>query len=88
VGQEGGGERAFFATTCSATAATLSSSTGGAWRWEYDGREFDRLPKDRGTRQVREGVPEALNELYEFFKNRSEFEAVRIIAFPISGNGG
>src|SRR5262245_46038218 len=41
-----------------------------------DGREFDRQPKDRGTRPVRDGVPEALSELYEFFKNRSEFEAV------------
>jgi hypothetical protein len=28
-------------------------------------------------------VPAALSELYEFFKYRSEFEAVRIIAFPI-----
>jgi hypothetical protein len=63
------------------------TALGGVWRWEYDGRQFDRLPLDRGSRQERDGEPEALKALCEFFKNRPGLEAVRVIAFPVSGDG-
>jgi hypothetical protein len=55
----------------------------GAWRWHFDGREFNRLPLERGRVEPREGVPESLRKLSEFFKGRAEFEAVQIFAFPV-----
>jgi hypothetical protein len=57
---------------------------GGAWRWHFDGREFIRFPQDRGKLEPKEGVPEPLRKLCEFFKGRAEFEAVQAIAFPVA----
>ena len=57
---------------------------GGAWRWHFDGREFTRFPVDRGRVEPMEDVPESLRKLCEFFKGRAEFEAVQVIAFPVT----
>jgi tRNA A-37 threonylcarbamoyl transferase component Bud32 len=57
---------------------------GGAWTWHFDGREFIRLPLDRGKVEPKGGVPESFRKLCEFFKGRSEFEAVQAIAFPVA----
>jgi hypothetical protein len=56
----------------------------GAWTWHFDGREFVRLPQDRGRVEPKGGVPESFRKLCEFFKGRSEFEAVQAIAFPVA----
>src|SRR5262245_23090914 len=56
----------------------------GAWRWHFDGRDFTRLPLERGRVEPREDVPEPLRKLCEFFKGCSEFEAVQVIAFPVT----
>src|SRR5262249_17751860 len=57
---------------------------GGAWRWHFDGREFTRYPRDRGRVEPREGAPEPMRKLCEFFKGRAEFDAVQVIAFPVT----
>jgi hypothetical protein len=56
----------------------------GAWTWHFDGREFIRLPQDRGKVEPRGGVPESFRKLCEFFKGRREFDAVQAIAFPVT----
>src|SRR5262249_39705449 len=56
----------------------------GAWRWHFDGRKFTRWPVDRGRLERKEDVPEPLRKLCEFFKGRAEFEAVQVIAFPVT----
>jgi hypothetical protein len=53
---------------------------GGAWRWQFDGREFTRLPQERGSI---EGAPKPLRELCNWFKNRPEFDVVQVFAFPV-----
>jgi hypothetical protein len=57
---------------------------GGEWRWQFDGREFTRFPEKRGRVEPRAGAPAPLRELCEFFKGHSEFEAIRVIAFPVA----
>jgi tRNA A-37 threonylcarbamoyl transferase component Bud32 len=59
-------------------------SNGGAGTWHFDGREFARLPLDRGKVEPRGGVPESFRKLCEFFKGRREIEAVQAIAFPVT----
>ena len=41
----------------------------------------DRLPRERGNV---EGAPKTLRELCDWFKGRSEFEAVQVFAFPVT----
>jgi hypothetical protein len=53
---------------------------GGTWRWQFDGREFTRLPQERGSI---EGAPKPLRDLCNWFKNRPEFEVVEVVAFPV-----
>jgi hypothetical protein len=43
---------------------------GGQWRWLFDGDGFTRLPLDRGGRREREGEPQPLKDLCDFFKSR------------------
>jgi hypothetical protein len=57
---------------------------GGAWTWHFDGREFIRLPQDRGKVEPKGGVPESFRKLCEFFKGRREFDSVQAIAFPVA----
>jgi Protein kinase domain len=57
---------------------------GGAWTWHFDGREFIRLPQDRGKVEPKGGVPESFRKLCEFFKGRSEFDSVQAITFPVA----
>jgi hypothetical protein len=57
---------------------------GGAWRWQFDGREFLQFPKERGRVEAKADVPPALRKLCEFFKGRAEFDAVGVIAFPVT----
>jgi hypothetical protein len=57
---------------------------GGAGTWHFDGREFIRLPLGRGKTEPKGDAPESLRKLCEFFKGRSEFEAVQAIAFPVA----
>jgi tRNA A-37 threonylcarbamoyl transferase component Bud32 len=58
---------------------------GGAWRWLFDGQKFKRFPEERGRVEPKEVAPESLRELCVFFKGRTEFETVRVIAFPVEG---
>jgi serine/threonine protein kinase len=58
---------------------------GGAWRWHFDGREFIRYPQERGRVEPKEPAPEALRKLSDFFRSRSEFDAVQLVAFPVAG---
>jgi tRNA A-37 threonylcarbamoyl transferase component Bud32 len=57
---------------------------GGALRWHFDGREFFQFPTDRGKVEPKDSPPEALRKLCEFFKGRTEFEAVQAFAFPVA----
>jgi serine/threonine protein kinase/CHAT domain-containing protein/Tfp pilus assembly protein PilF len=59
-------------------------SHGGQWRWQFDGRDFTRLPLERGKRAEREAEPQVLSDLCAFFRERPEFEAVQAIAFPVT----
>jgi hypothetical protein len=52
----------------------------GRWGWHFDGREFVRLPQQRGDVIV---VPKPLRVLCEWFKARPEFDAVQVFAFPV-----
>jgi hypothetical protein len=56
------------------------STDGGRWGWHFDGREFVRLPQQRGDVTV---VPKPLRVLCEWFKARPEFDAVQVFAFPV-----
>jgi hypothetical protein len=56
---------------------------GGAWGWHFDGRKFDRFPRERGRAVPREGVPPPLQQLRDWFTSRAEFDAVQIVAFPV-----
>jgi hypothetical protein len=56
----------------------------GTWRWWFDGRTFTRFPRERGRIEPREGVPEPLQRVREFFAGRPEFDVVQIIAFPVA----
>ncbi len=58
-------------------------SHGGDGRWQFDGREFTRLPLERGKRAEREAEPQVLRNLCAFFRDRPELEAVQVIAFPV-----
>jgi hypothetical protein len=58
---------------------------GGSWRWHFDGREFIRFPQERGKVEPREAAPRPLRELCDFFRSRTEFEAVQLVAFPVVG---
>jgi serine/threonine protein kinase len=55
---------------------------GGNARWHSEGNEFTRLPRDRGDVVI--GVPEPLRALRDWFKRRPEFDAVQILAFPVT----
>jgi hypothetical protein len=57
---------------------------GGDWRWHFDGREFARFPLERGRVEPKSDAPEPLRKLCEFFKSRAEFEAIQVIAFPVT----
>jgi hypothetical protein len=56
----------------------------GTWRWQFDGQTFTRFPRERGRVEPREGVPEELQKLRDFFTDQPDFEAVLIIAFPVA----
>src|SRR5262249_34857204 len=58
-------------------------SHGGTWRWQFDGREFIRLPLERGKRAKREAAPQVLRSLCAFFRDRPAFEALQVIGFPV-----
>lgn len=53
----------------------------GQWRWLFDGKEYTRLPRERGTVV---GAPKELRELCDWFKARPEFETIHVFAFPVS----
>jgi len=57
---------------------------GGAWRWHFDGGEFRRFPEHRGRLEPKGDVPEPLRKVCEFFKGRTEFEAIQVFAFPVT----
>jgi tRNA A-37 threonylcarbamoyl transferase component Bud32 len=57
---------------------------GGTWRWHFDGREFFQFPTDRGKVEPKDSAPESLRKLCEFFKGRTEFEAIQVFAFPVA----
>ena len=57
---------------------------GGTRRWHFDGQAFTPFPRERGQVQPRPGAPEPLQKLRDFFTKRPEFEAVQIIAFPVT----
>jgi hypothetical protein len=57
---------------------------GGAWCWQFDGREFRRFPEHRGRLEPKGDVPEPLRKLCAFFKGRTEFEVVQVFAFPVA----
>jgi hypothetical protein len=59
---------------------------GGTWRWHFNGRQFTRFPRERGRVEPKEDVPEPLRKLCEFFKGRAEYEAVQVIAFPVTAD--
>jgi hypothetical protein len=61
----------------------LASPEGGTWRWHFDGREFLRLPQERGKVEPKESAPWPLRELGDYFSNRTEFEIVQLVAFPV-----
>jgi hypothetical protein len=54
--------------------------------WQFDGQEIVRLPRERGTERERGVAPRAFEDLCKFFRNRSEFEAVRAFAFPVTND--
>jgi hypothetical protein len=54
------------------------------WRWQFDGHTFTRFPRERGRVEPREGVPDALQKLKDFFDNQPEFDVVQIVAFPVA----
>jgi hypothetical protein len=54
------------------------------WYWQFDGREFTVLPRDRGFIGEREDVPQSLRALCEYFKGRAEFDAVQVVAFSVA----
>jgi serine/threonine protein kinase len=59
---------------------------GGKWRWHFDGRAFTRYPRERGRvvpRDEAPDLPESLRKLRDFFTNRSEFDLIQIVAFPV-----
>jgi CHAT domain-containing protein/tetratricopeptide (TPR) repeat protein/tRNA A-37 threonylcarbamoyl transferase component Bud32 len=58
-------------------------SHGGEWRWQFNGKEFTRLPLERGKHAERDAEPQALSSLCAFFSKRPEFEAFQVIAFPV-----
>jgi serine/threonine protein kinase len=62
--------------------------SGGKERWHWDGRELDRLTRERGIVERTpkpEGPPRELQSLCDWFKARPEFEVVQVVAFPVSG---
>jgi serine/threonine protein kinase len=57
---------------------------GGSWHWLFDGREYKRYPPpERGHVEPKLDVPPTLYGLCEFFKRRTEFDSVQVIAFPV-----
>ncbi len=52
------------------------------WRWQFDGREFERLPRERG--RAVGGPPPPFRDLCRFFQGRRELQAVRALAFPVT----
>jgi hypothetical protein len=60
------------------------NTDGGAWRWHFDGRAFTRFPQERGRVEPKAGAPEPLKKLCAFFQGRAEFDAVQVIAFPVT----
>jgi hypothetical protein len=65
----------------------VTVNCAGPWRWQFEGSDFTRFPVRRGHVEPREGVPQPLRELREFFERRAGFDAVRVVAFPV-GEGG
>jgi hypothetical protein len=53
------------------------------WRWQFDGRNFKRLPSERGTR-VQRGVPREFAQLCRFLQTQLPHDAVQAIAFPVA----
>jgi serine/threonine protein kinase/CHAT domain-containing protein/tetratricopeptide (TPR) repeat protein len=56
---------------------------GGEYRWRYNGKEFVRLPIERGKHGERISEPQVLREVCKAFESRAGVEAVRAIAFPV-----
>jgi tRNA A-37 threonylcarbamoyl transferase component Bud32 len=54
--------------------------------WQFDGNKLVQLPQVRGTVRQRGGSPKPLQDLCDFFKNRSEFERIRVFAFPVTND--
>jgi CHAT domain-containing protein/tetratricopeptide (TPR) repeat protein/tRNA A-37 threonylcarbamoyl transferase component Bud32 len=58
-------------------------SHGGDYRWQYDGREFSRLPLERGKRAERVAEPQILREVCTALQARAGVDAIGVIAFPV-----
>jgi serine/threonine protein kinase len=52
--------------------------------WRFDGQELVPLPRERGQVRERGGQPKPLLSLCNFFQSRPEFEAVHVLAFPVT----
>jgi hypothetical protein len=53
--------------------------------WLFDGREFVvHRSESRGQVKQREDAPKSLRDLCEYFKGRSEFDALQVVAFPVT----
>jgi serine/threonine protein kinase len=53
-------------------------------RWEFDGQEYNQLPKDRGERVKRGGAPRAFQDLCDFLRNCQDVQVMRALAFPVT----
>jgi hypothetical protein len=55
------------------------------WRWQFDGREFIRLPSERGLR-VSRGTPVEFENLCRFLQGLTSIDSMQAVAFPVAEN--
>jgi hypothetical protein len=56
------------------------------WRWQFDGREFIRLPSERG-RRVQRGAPLEFEKLCKHLQSLAGTESLQAVAFAVADNG-
>jgi len=70
-----------------AGAAPWRAHVAGGGVWQFDGGEFELLPRERGTECQRGAPPWPRQDLCAFFKGRPGVEALRVLAFPVKPKG-
>jgi hypothetical protein len=72
-----------------------AANGGPPWRqtqadgiWRFDGHRYEAMGPQRGQERERQGPPQVLQALCNFFKDRPQVDAIEVLAFPVQPKDG